>query len=137
MFGPGGNPTAANLFNVIGALQDTQIRLRYVKLLLDPSDELLDEPEEVPESANVTVIASPRGAVQFGEAGDSVLKLLLRVLFGLQSKRFRRIEILQAEMRSIRDLKRLCKFAWFHDCSGSFLLELFRGFISVCRGAGF
>jgi ATP-binding cassette subfamily B protein len=29
--------------------------------------ELLDEPEEIPESANATVIASPRGAVQFDD----------------------------------------------------------------------
>ena len=49
--------------------------------------------------------------LQFGEAGDPALERFFRVLFGLQAKRVRRIEILQAEMRSIRDLERLRKFA--------------------------
>ena len=48
--------------------------------------------------------------LQFGEADDSILKYFLGVLLGFQAERFRGIKILQAEMRSMRNLKRFHKF---------------------------
>ena len=64
--------------------------------------------------------------LQPGETRDPALERFFRVLFGFHAERFPRIEILQAEMRSIRDPERLHIFAWFHDCAMSFLLEFFR-----------